>query len=96
MGMSHVRHRRALLTELGAMLSFGFVVAVVLAVSAAVIVLPRLDPLPTIPPGPLFVAPTTVVAVVLGVVAIASWLGAWVTTRAARKTGLGAVMRVAE
>ena len=55
-----------------------------------------LDPLPTIPPGPLFDAPAWVLAATFGGVVAATWVAAWATNRRARSVDLGEVMRLAE
>ena len=56
MGMSHSGHRRALVFELGTMLCSSYVIGLALALGAALLMLPLLDPLATIPPSPLFVS----------------------------------------
>ena len=57
---------------------------------------PHLDPLPTIPPTPLFVSPTLLLLVALIAVLAVSWFGGWITNRRASAADLGEVMRVAE
>jgi putative ABC transport system permease protein len=96
MGMSHARHRRSLIAELGAMLGVSYAIGVALSFGIASYVAHLLDPLPTIPPRPLFVSPATVLAATLvGVVAV-SWAAAWLTNRRAAAVDLGEVMRLAE
>ena len=96
MGMSHGQHRRALVLELGAMLLFAFAVGAGLAVAAASFTVPLLDPIATIPPGPLLVLPLGVLIVTGLLAAGFAWLGAAATNRRARGVDLGEVMRVAE
>ena len=96
MGMTHAAHRRALVTELGSMLGFAYVLALVIAVGAALFMVPDLDPLPSIPPTPLFVSPTLLLSVTLIAVFAVAWLGGWITNRRASAADLGEVMRVAE
>jgi hypothetical protein len=96
MGMKHGQHRRALVVELGAMLALAFAVGAALAIVAAGFTVPRLDPLGTIPPGPLLVLPLVLFAVSAITAAVLTWIGAGATNRAARAVDLGEVMRVAE
>lgn len=96
MGMSHGQHRRAMVLELGAMLLFAFAVGAGLAIAAASFTVPLLDPIATIPPGPLLVLPLGVLVVTGLLAAGFAWLGAAATNRRARGIDLGEVMRVAE
>jgi hypothetical protein len=96
MGMTHTAHRRALALELGMMLFIGLAVGIALAVLTAAVTVPRLDPIPSIPPGPLLLVPLrSIVAATVGV-ALVSWVGAAVITRQARAADLDEVMRVAD
>jgi putative ABC transport system permease protein len=95
MGMTHETHRRSLVAELGTMLCSSYAMAVVLALLAVVLMMPVLDPLEAIPPGPLFVSPTFLVTVGLGVLAAVTWLGGWLANRRARRLDFGEVMRLA-
>ncbi len=96
MGMSHGQHRRALVIELGAMLLFAFAVGAGLAIAAASFTVPLLDPIATIPPGPLLVLPLGSLVVTGLLAAGFAWVGAAATNRRARGIDLGEVMRVAE
>jgi putative ABC transport system permease protein len=95
MGMTHEAHRRSLVAELGTMLCSSYAMAVVLALVAVVLMMPMLDPLEAIPPGPLFVSPTVLVTGAFGVLAAITWLGGWLANRRARRLDLGQVMRLA-
>jgi hypothetical protein len=88
MGMSHAAHRRALVAE-GSMLVYSYVVGLVLALGAAVLLVPRLDPLSSIPPNSVFVSPKPLLAVAFVGVIGASWLGGWITNRRAKAADLG-------
>jgi putative ABC transport system permease protein len=96
MGMTDAAHRRALVAELGSMLVYSYAVGLLLALGAAVLLVPRLDPLPSIPPNSLFVSPKPLFAVAFVGVLGTSWLGGWITNRRASAADLGEVMRVAE
>jgi putative ABC transport system permease protein len=96
MGMSHSAHRRSLTAELGAMLCCSYAIGLVLALGAALLILPLLDPLATIPPDPLYVLPLGVMGSAFVAVLAASWMGGWLTNRRAGAVHLGEVMRVAD
>lgn len=96
MGMADATYRRALTLEFGTMLTVAFVVGAALALVAGILVVPLIDPLPTIPPGPLVVAPVAALAVVVAALACVTWAGAWLTSARARRTDLGEVMRLAD
>jgi putative ABC transport system permease protein len=96
MGMTHSSHRRAIVSELGSMLGSSFLMALVLAGTAALVVVPKLDPLPVIPPAPFFVSPWNVMGWAMVAIAFATSVGGWLTNRQARRIDLGEVMRLAE
>lgn len=96
MGMRHAQQRRALVLELGAMLAWAFAVGTVLAVVAARVTVPLLDPITTIPPDPVVLTPWSLVAVTAILLGGLAWAGAAVTNRRAGAVDLGEVMRVAE
>ncbi len=96
MGLQAGTMRRSLLLELALLLFGGLLVGAATGLIGAAIVIPYLDPLPTIPPGPIAVVPWGVVVVAaigLGVVAI---FGGWLADRATRDVRLGEVLRVAD
>ena len=75
MGMRSSRHLLAIATEVGAMLVIAYVVGGVLAIAAARLTIPLLDPIEAIPPEPIGVVPVITVAIaapVLLLVAISS------------------------
>jgi putative ABC transport system permease protein len=96
MGMTEPSHRRALMLETGTMLGASFVFGVGLAVWAALLVVPLLDPLSSTPPRPLLVLPLLAGTVALLALAAVSWLGSRLAIRRARATHLGEVLRLAE
>jgi putative ABC transport system permease protein len=96
MGMSEASHRRALTKELGAMLGCSYVIGLGLALWAAVLLIPLLDPLSSIPPAPLFVVPLPGASFALTGLVLASWIGSWLAIRRARATHIGEVLRLAE
>jgi hypothetical protein len=96
MGMRDGQNRRALALELGVMLGLAFAMGVTLAIVAAYLTVPRLDPITSIPPSPFLVIPVTLMVGAAVVLAAAVWVGAAITNRRARTVDLGEVMRVAE
>jgi hypothetical protein len=96
MGMTHTGHRRALVYELGSILAWSYALAVVLAILAAILVVPKLDPLPVIPPGPLLIVPTWSLVVGTMGLAVLAGTGGWLTNVRARRMDFGRVMRIAE
>ena len=96
MGMTHGQHRRALLLELGTMLLWGLAVGLALALVVSHVTVPKLDPIPTIPPDPILVIPIALIVGTLAAAAAFAWIGAAITNRRARATDLAEVMRVAE
>jgi len=81
--------------ELGILLALGCVVGIGLAWIAARIVYGRLDPLPQLPPAPLFRLPLAVFGLTALAVLAAAWLGAWRVQHAAERARVSEVMRVA-
>ena len=81
--------------ELGALLAIGSVVGIALAWVAARIVYRKLDPLPQLPPAPLFRLPLAVFGLTALAVLAAAWLGAWRVQRQAERVSVAEVMRVA-
>jgi putative ABC transport system permease protein len=96
MGMRSREGARALVLELGAILLAALVVGGALGLVAAGLIVPLLDPLQTIPPGPLFTAPVVVLAGSLLAVVVAAVVGGRVVQRRAASVDLGEVLRVAE
>lgn len=96
MGMDRGGHLRAIVAELGAILIVAFVAGAVLALVAAGLMVPLLDPLDAIPPAPLTVVPISLVAWTAPALAIVAVLGGWLTDRRARRADLGQVMRLAD
>jgi putative ABC transport system permease protein len=96
MGMRHAGHRRSLVTEVGMMLCYAYLIGLGIAFATVLVLVSRLDPLPTIPPSPFLVFPARLVMVILVAVLAVSWFAGWFTNRRARGIDLGTVMRLAE
>jgi putative ABC transport system permease protein len=96
MGMRTSRHLLAIATEVGAMLVVAYVAGGVLALAAARLTIPLLDPIEAIPPQPIGVVPVVVVAVTAPVLLLVAFAGGWLTERRARAADLGQVMRLAD
>ena len=96
MGMDARGHRRAVASELVAMLGVAALVGVGLAVVAIRLVVPLLDPLEVIPPDPIPVLPLLTIVLLPLALALVVLGGAWLTERRARSVDLGQVMRLAD
>ena len=96
MGMRSAGHLLAIATEVAAMLGVAFVTGAVLAVVAAGLIVPLLDPLDAIPPSPLTVVPIPLIVVTAPLLLLVAFFGGWLTERRARAADLGQVMRLAE
>jgi putative ABC transport system permease protein len=94
MGLSRRSHRLSIALELGVMMVVAFLIAAVLAVAAAVLVNPRLDPLSGVPPAPVLRLPVGLVLLSLGALFSAAWLGAWRAQRGADRARVAEVMRL--
>ena len=96
MGMRATTTRAATVLELGALLLGSFLIGTIVGVFATSVVVPSLDPLPSILPDPLVVLPLGAVAVTAGSLAVAAFAGGAVADRAAGRPSGAEVMRVAE
>jgi putative ABC transport system permease protein len=93
MGVPTFRHWRALLAELGALVTISVVMGTALGWWAVRAVNDHLDAAPRLPPGPLLRYPSVTTALVVAagfgtVVVVASW-----AQRAAGRTNLGEALR---
>jgi putative ABC transport system permease protein len=95
MGLGRGAHRASVAIELASILLASVVIGTALAAIAARLVFGQLDPLPAIPPPPLFRVPVVLLAVTAVVALAASWIGAWRVQRAADHARVGEVMRLA-
>ena len=96
MGMTDAMLRRSLVIELGAVLGVALVIGGLVGVVSVAVVVPTLDPLPTVPPAPLILRPWWAMVAAGLVLAVASLVGGALAARAARDVSLGEVMRAAE
>jgi predicted lysophospholipase L1 biosynthesis ABC-type transport system permease subunit len=96
MGMRSSRHLLAIATEVGAMLVVSFAAGSALAIVAARLTIPLLDPIEAVPPEPFSVVPAVVVAITAPVLLLVALAGGWLTERRARAADLGQVMRLAD
>ena len=95
MGMRSSRHL-AIAIEVGAMLVIAYVAGTVLALAAARLTVPLLDPIEAIPPEPITVVPVALVAIAAPALLLVALAGGWLTERRARSADLGQVMRLAD
>ncbi len=96
MGLQAGTMRRSLVFELAVLLFGGLAVGATTGLIGAAIVIPYLDPLPTIPPGPIAVVPFAVVVAAAAVLALVALGGGWLAGSAARGVRLGEVLRVVD
>ena len=96
MGMRSSGHLLAIATEVGAMLVVSFAAGSALAIVAARLTIPLLDPIEAVPPEPFSVVPVVVVAVMAPLLLLVAFAGGWLTERRARAADLGQVMRLAD
>jgi putative ABC transport system permease protein len=93
MGLGRREHRRSIALELGGMLLAAYVIGAGFATAAAFIVHGKVDPLPNLPPGPLFRFPITVLAVVAASIVVLAWAGAMRVQRRADHANVGELLR---
>jgi hypothetical protein len=96
MGMQPSGHLLAIAAEVGALLVVSFAAGSALAIVAARLTIPLLDPIEAVPPEPFSVVPGVVVAVTAPVLLLVAFAGGWLTERRARAADLGQVMRLAD
>jgi putative ABC transport system permease protein len=95
MGLSRGAHLRSVALELAAMLLFGFVLGITLALAASWLVYRRLDPMPELPPGLHLRLPGALLGLTLLGVAAAAVAGAVLVQRGADRANVAEVMRLA-
>jgi ABC-type antimicrobial peptide transport system permease subunit len=96
MGMRRSTMRAASVVELGTLLAVSFLAGSLVGVMSAAVVVPSLDPLPSIPPAPLIVVPALALGGTAICLALAAVLGGAIADRGARGVSTAEVMRVAE
>jgi putative ABC transport system permease protein len=95
MGLTRSAHRSAVALELGGMLAISLLIGVVLALTSSWLVYARLDPLPTIPPEPLFAVQPLLFVILIALISVAALLGAWRVQRKADTAKVSEVLRYA-
>jgi putative ABC transport system permease protein len=93
MGLRRREHRRSIALELGGMLLAAYVIGAGFATAAAAIVHGKVDPLPALPPGPLFHVPVVALVAVAAAAAILAWAGAMRVQRLADHANVGELLR---
>src|SRR4029453_10090345 len=76
------------------MLVIAYIAGTVLAIVAARLTVPLLDPIEAIPPDPITVVPVVLVALAAPALLLVALAGGWLTERRARSADLGQVMRL--
>ena len=95
MGLSRGTNRMAVAIEVAGMLTVALTSGTVLAVAAAWLINTRLDPLPQVPPAPLFTVPAVLLLIVVAALPVLAWCGAMLVQRAADRTNVADVLRLA-
>jgi putative ABC transport system permease protein len=95
MGLTDRHHRIALIAELAAMLLSALALAIGLALVAARLIFPEIDPLPATPPGPLFQVPWSLVAGTFVALVGVALGGGLLANRSAERADFAEVMRLA-
>ena len=95
MGLSRRAHRASVTFELAGMLLIAFVIGSVLAGVAARVISGKLDPLPTLPPPPVFRLPLPLFGLTALALVVTAAVGAWRVQRAADRAPVSEVMRLA-
>ena len=93
MGMSRRASDTSGGLEIGLLAGLGALVAIAVALPTSALVLHLLDPVPDLPPDPLFAIPWSSIATVVAGVVLVTVLGATLVGRAARRSTGGQVMR---
>ncbi len=96
MGMPRSTMRTASILELGALLLVSLLVGSVTGAVATEVIVPSIDPLPTIPPDPLLAFPFAAIVTTGLCLAVAAFVGGTAADRGARHISTAEVMRVAE
>jgi putative ABC transport system permease protein len=96
MGMPRSTMRAASIVELGALLAVSFVAGSLVGLVSSALVVPSIDPLPSIPPAPLIAVPAAALLVTAIGLAAAAVVGGAMADRGARARSTAEVMRVAE
>ncbi|HEX6262731.1 MAG TPA: FtsX-like permease family protein [Actinomycetota bacterium] len=96
MGLRRGENVLALGLEVGTMLLTSFLVGAVVGVGISFFVVPQIDPLPAIATDPLMRSPVTASILTLTALAACTAIASWLAERAARRTNVAEVMRVAE
>lgn len=96
MGLSSGTHLVAIAAEIAGLLVAAYLTGTALAITTAMLIFRRLDPLPDLPPAPILRPPTAMLAVVAVGIALCAWSGAWLVQRRAEQADVGAELRFAE
>ncbi len=95
MGLSRGTNRLAVAVEVAGMLAVALTSGTVPALAAAWLINTRLDPLPQVPPAPLFTVPAVLLLIVVAALPVLAWCGAILVQRAADRTNVADVLRLA-
>ncbi len=96
MGLRRAAHGVAMALELLGMLAASLLFGVALALVSAAVLVGRMDPLPDLPPSPLFDSPSSLLWVLGPIVFLSCVTAAWAVQKVADRANVAEVMRLAE
>lgn len=95
MGLGNASHKLSLVLELAVIFAASYLTALVFGLIAARLVVSNVDPLPNIPPDPLFTPPIVPFLLAALLLALVSVIGGALANRRAEQADLAEVMRLA-
>jgi hypothetical protein len=95
MGLGNTSHRLSLMLELAVIFAASYLTALIFGLIASRLVVSNIDPLPNIPPDPLFTPPVVPFLIAASILVVVSVIGGALANRGAEQADLAEVMRLA-